>query len=185
VFLHRPRSRLLHSAVETLAKCAPPSPPEVIPSGQQHIYWLSTSKTLSAADTALRIFTLPTSVVNHSPLVICGVALSILAELSACSYVLHGSEYEAARSRIRLGIGTLREYGRTWPVGKQTLEEIKMIARAVFAQAEERRSLEQELLYDPQVGTWNELQQDGIEGYLGDLEGLEYFGMPDLENIVA
>jgi len=60
-----------------------------------------------------------------------------------------------------------------------------MIARAVFAQAEERRSLEQELLYDPQVGTWNELQQDGIEGYLGDLEGLEYFGMPDLENIVA
>jgi len=185
VFLHRPRSRLLHSPVETLAKCAPPSPPEVIPPAKQHIYWLSTRKTLSAAEGALRIFTLPTPLVNHTPLVICGVALSILAQLSACSYVLHGAEYEAARSRIRLGIGTLREYGRTWPVGSQTLGEIKMIARDVFAQAEERKKAEQQVLDDSQLTIWNGLQEDQFGDCLGDMETFDYLEMLVLENGVA
>ena len=189
VYLHRPRSRLLHSPVEALAKCAPISPPEAIPPARQQIYMLSTRKALSAAEAALRIFTLPTPLVNHTPLVICGVALSILAQLSACSHVLHGAEYEAARNRIRLGIGTLREYGRTWPVGTQTLGEIKMIAREVFAQAEERRRIEQQALDESQLGIWTELQQDTgqdqFSSVLGDLEALDYLAMLGLEASVA
>ena len=73
-------------------------------------------------------------------MVICGVVLAVLAQLSACSYVLQDAEYEAARNRIRLGIGTLKEFGKTWPVGNQSLIEVKGIAREVFAIAEAKKN---------------------------------------------
>jgi hypothetical protein len=95
---------------------------------------------MDGAERALNLFTVPTPCVKHTPLMVCAVALSILAELSACSYVLQGKEYEAARTRIRLGIGTLKEYGKTWPVGGQTLSEVKTIAREVFAMKAQRTS---------------------------------------------
>lgn len=65
---------------------------------------------------------------------VCGVALSILAHLSACSYVFPKGEGEwsAARERIKLGIGALKQYGETWEVGQSTLMEIKRIAVAVL-----------------------------------------------------
>lgn len=88
---------------------------------------------MDGAARALNLFTAPTNFLKHTPLMVCAIALSILAELSACSYVLQGREYEAARTRIRLGIGTLKEYGKTWPVGDRTLSEVKAIAREVFA----------------------------------------------------
>jgi hypothetical protein len=93
---------------------------------------------MDGAERALKLFTAPTSFAKHTPLMVCAIALSILAELSACSYVLQGREYEAARNRIRLGIGTLKEYGKAWPVGGQTLSEVKTVAREVFALASSR-----------------------------------------------
>ena len=95
---------------------------------------------MDGAERALNLFIAPTPCVKHTPLMVCAVALSILAELSACSYVLQGKEYEAARTRIRLGIGTLKEFGKTWPVGGQTLSEVKTIAREVFAMKAQRTS---------------------------------------------
>jgi hypothetical protein len=95
---------------------------------------------MDGAERALNLFTAPTACIKHTPLMVCAVALSILAELSACSYVLQGQEYEAARTRIRLGIGTLKEYGKVWPTGSQTLSEVKTIAREVFAMTAQRTS---------------------------------------------
>ncbi|KAH8590647.1 hypothetical protein B0O99DRAFT_302703 [Bisporella sp. PMI_857] len=180
VVLHRPRSCLLHSPVENTSQCAPPSPPSHVPPTKQHIYHLSTKKALSAAEAALTIFTLPTPLINHTPLVVCGVALSILASLSACSWVLDGNEYEAARNRIRLGIGTLRVYGRTWPVGQRTLMEIKSIAREVFRMKDERKVAEMAAV----DLSFPELEGFDEQSYLGDWQTMEYPSIFDITSIV-
>lgn len=178
VHAHRLRSRLLHSPIEDTAKCAPPPPPFDVPTPMRQSFWLSTKKTLDAAENAINLFTLPTPLANHTPMVVCGVVLSILAQLSACSFVLQDAQYENARDRIRLGIGALKEYGKIWQVGQQSLVEVKSIAREIFATAASRK-----LLDDEPGFIMDDLQQNDsldIQSYYDEFGSLDYLSMLDI-----
>jgi hypothetical protein len=95
-------------------------------------YWLHTKKTLEAAEAAINLYALPIPILQHSALGICGIALSTLANLSACAYILQGAEWYRTRDRIRLGLGGLKKFGECWKAARRTERETKKIARNVF-----------------------------------------------------
>jgi hypothetical protein len=131
VYLHRPRSQLSYCAIEYVSKCTPPEN-EALLEEQQRIRDFHTTKVLEAAREGLGLFTLPGSCIAHSPMLICGVSLILLAEISACRSQVHGDRYAAARERVRLGLGVLKVYGKVWKVGNRTLTEIQAIAREML-----------------------------------------------------
>lgn len=102
---------------------------------EDRTYWLHTKKTLEAAEAAINLYALPCPILNHTPLGICGLALSTLANLSACAYILSGAEWYRTRDRIRLGLGGLKAMGDIWQISKRTEKETKQIARSVFSLA--------------------------------------------------
>lgn len=111
-------------------------------------------------------------------MIVCGVVLSILAQLSACSYVLQGPQCDAARNRIRLGIGTLKEYGKIWPVGHQSLIEVKKIAREVFAMAVSRKIQIEEPDFLSDAMQLSEPLD--IQSYFDEFGALDYFSVLDI-----
>lgn len=134
---------------------------------------------MDAAERAINIFTLPGSLLKHTPMVVCGVVIAILAELSACCYILEGDQNEASRNRIRLGIGTLKEYGKAWPVGHQSLIEVKSIAREVFAIASSRKNfMVEEALSCPNAS--GSLDTLDIQSYFDEFGALDYLSMLDM-----
>jgi hypothetical protein len=133
VCIHRPLSRLYHSPIEAISSCAPPPPPHEISGHKDRSYWLHTKKTLEAAEAAINLYALPIPILQHSPLGICGIALSTLANLSACAYILSGGEWYRTRDRIRLGLGGLKKFGECWKTARRTERETKKVARNVFA----------------------------------------------------
>jgi hypothetical protein len=117
--------------MECVSECAPP-PPEQPGDDRQRSYDFHTAKILEAANAAINLFALPSPLVMHTPLVICGLTLAILAQISACTFVLKGADYVAGRDRVRLGLGAVKEFGEVWPVGRKTMKEVKAIAREVL-----------------------------------------------------
>ena len=68
----------------------------------------------------------------HTPLVICGLALSTLAHISACAFVLEGTNYIATQDLARLWLGTIRAFGEILFLGRETVKEVKAIAKEVL-----------------------------------------------------
>ncbi|KAI9648094.1 hypothetical protein NHQ30_002723 [Ciborinia camelliae] len=149
VVIHRPLSRLYHSPLEKISRCAPP-PPTSPPTGNEDLTrWLHTKKTIEAAQTAINLYALPSPILLHTPLGICGITKATLANLSACAYVYDNrvegvegraerggkgsSEWKMARDRIRLGLGATKVLAGVWEGARGTERELKMIARGVFA----------------------------------------------------
>jgi hypothetical protein len=132
VHIHRPLSRLYQCPSEKISQCAPPPPDQDNPTIDDKSYWLHTKKTLEAAEAAVNLYALPCSIINHTPLGICGIVLSTLANLSACAYIFTGSEWFRSRDRIRLGLGCLKTFSEIWEVSRWTEKETKKIARTVF-----------------------------------------------------
>ena len=96
---------------------------------QQRAYDFHTTKVLQASESAIGLFTLPTPFLKHTPLVICSMTLSLLAQIAACRLKLKGLLYNAARDRIRLGLGVIKTMGEVWPVAQKTVKEVQIIAR--------------------------------------------------------
>ena len=132
VYLHRPRSQLTYGSIEQTSKCAPP-PSEKSVEEQQRAYDFHTTKVLQASESAIGLFTLPTPFLKHTPLVICSMTLSLLAQIAACRLKLKGLLYNAARDRIRLGLGVIKTMGEVWPVAQKTLKEVQIIARETLS----------------------------------------------------
>ncbi|KAI9679757.1 MAG: hypothetical protein M1817_004771 [Caeruleum heppii] len=97
------------------------------------LYDIHTTKALEAAQAGLGLFTLPGPFIMHTPLVLCGLTLSMLAQISACTYVLSGMEYSKARDRVRLGLGVVKAFAEVWPLGGKAVNEVRTIATAVLS----------------------------------------------------
>jgi hypothetical protein len=132
VYLHRPRSQLTYGSVERTSKCAPP-PSEKSVEEQQRAYDFHTTKVLEASESAIGLFTLPAPFLKRTPLVICSLTLSLLAQIAACRLRLKGVVYTAARDRIRLGLGVIKTLGEVWPVAQKTVKEVQIIARETLS----------------------------------------------------
>ncbi|KAM0152865.1 hypothetical protein ACHAPG_007389 [Botrytis cinerea] len=152
VVIHRPLSRLYHSPLEKISRCAPP-PSTSPPTGNEDLTrWLHTKKTIEAAQTAINLYALPSSILLHTPLGICGITKATLTNLSACAYVYNNrgdgrerggnlersSEWKMARDRIRLGLGATKVLAGVWESARGTERELKAIARGVFANGTRR-----------------------------------------------
>lgn len=128
VYLHRPRSQLTYGTVERTSKCAPP-PSDKSVEEQQRAYDFHTTKVIDASDSAIGLFTIPCPFIKHSPIVICSLTLSILAQIAACRLKPKGVVYNAARGRIRLGLAVIKSLSEVWSVAQRTVTEVQFIAR--------------------------------------------------------
>jgi hypothetical protein len=159
IYIHWPLSRLYQAPIEKISRCAPPPVPREITGNEDRTYWLHTKKTLDAAENAINLYALPIPILQHTPIGICGITLSILANISACSYMLQGAEWYRTRDRIRLGLGGLKKFGEVWAVGRRAEMESKMIGRHVFvfptqemAAMETAGAINSDMLGDEAVG---------------------------------
>ncbi|KAF7911282.1 uncharacterized protein EAF01_002789 [Botrytis porri] len=184
VVIHRPLSCLYHSPLEKISRCAPP-PPTSPPTGNENLTrWLHTKKTIEAAQTAMNLYALPSPILSHTPLGICGITKATLANLSACAYVYNNrddrerggnfersSEWKMARDRIRLGLGATKVLAGVWEGARGTERELKAIARGVFANGAGREGSKRVV---PGIGGVRE--EGGMGGYVGMGAGMEFDG---------
>ncbi|KAK9244204.1 hypothetical protein V1506DRAFT_461529 [Lipomyces tetrasporus] len=132
VYLHRPRSQLAYDPIERTSKCAPP-PSDKSVAERQRAYDFHTTKVLEAAEAGIGLFTLPSPFTKHTPMVICGLTLAILAQVSACRFKLKGPGYTAARDRVRLGLAAIKAMGEVWTIGSITVKDLQIIARETLS----------------------------------------------------
>lgn len=132
LYIHRPLSQLYQVPTESISNCA--SLPSTCGTNRDEnaSHWLHTRKCLEAARTAVELYALPIPIFEHSPLGIHDIVLSILANTSACAYVLQSTDWYHTRERIRLGLGGLKKFGEVWATSRQMEREMKRIARGAL-----------------------------------------------------
>ncbi|KAK2865078.1 hypothetical protein FQN49_003926, partial [Arthroderma sp. PD_2] len=130
IYLHTPQSNLLSTPVAISS----------IPCARRWIRLLRTSpstnlthaiKSIKAANGLANLAALRSPSIKHSPFFICGMVLSALVQLCACS-VRASDALEPRRDRIALLIGELKSLGPTWSISKLVMRHIKMVAREVL-----------------------------------------------------
>jgi Fungal specific transcription factor domain len=133
VDIHRPLSDLSYSAIESCSRCAPPAPPQRLSPARAQESQIHTMKILHAIEKLTDLLTLPTRFTRHTPFVICMIAVTTIAHLSACKYVLGGRDLKVARARVRTAMGALKAYEDIWPLGKRTYREVGIVAREILS----------------------------------------------------
>ncbi|KAJ3498330.1 hypothetical protein NLG97_g1202 [Lecanicillium saksenae] len=126
---HRPLSDLKFNAVEDISSCArDPAPDGPTP---EHIN-VHTVRVLRSVESQIRLLALPSRPFNHTPFSTCMVSEGTLALLSACKFLLRGTELAIARDQIRLTIGCLKNLGDLWPRTARNVSQIQTIAKHVL-----------------------------------------------------
>ena len=134
----------------------------------------------------MNLYALPSSILLHTPLGICGITKATLANLSACAYVYNNrgddrerggnlersSEWKMARDRIRLGLGATKVLAGVWEGARGTERELKAIARGVFANGTRREESRMTIL-----GTRGASEEGGNGGYVGMGTRTEFEGI--------
>ena len=134
----------------------------------------------------MNLYALPSSILLHTPLGICGITKATLANLSACAYVYNNrgddrerggnlersSEWKMARDRIRLGLGATKVLAGVWEGARGTERELKTIARGVFANGTRREESRMTIL-----GTRGASEEGGNGGYVGMGTRTEFEGI--------
>ncbi|QYS95348.1 Zn(2)-C6 fungal-type domain-containing protein [Trichoderma simmonsii] len=156
-FIHRPLSNLRYDPAEDISSCGPPPPPLEQNSGYTRIaHGVHSEKLFQAIRKQTQcLILLPMRAAQLSPFVICMIACSTIAYLVASKLALKAEEAEAARSRIRISLATLRMYEDAWPRAKKILMELKRIAQAILQSAtvSPTLSIDSQLLADESTVT--------------------------------
>ncbi|KAL6874718.1 hypothetical protein J3F83DRAFT_728456 [Trichoderma novae-zelandiae] len=136
-FIHRPLSNLTYDPAEGISSCGPLPPPLEQSSGHARLAHKTHSEKLFQAIRKQNqcLILLPMRAAQLSPFLICMVACCTVAYLVASKFALKADEAEAARSRIRISLATLRLYEDVWPRAKKIVMELKRIARSLFESA--------------------------------------------------
>ncbi|EGD97223.1 hypothetical protein TESG_04636 [Trichophyton tonsurans CBS 112818] len=130
IYLHTPQSNLLSTPVAMSS----------IPCARRWIRLLRTNsssnlthaiKSIKAANGLANLAALRSPSIKHSPFFICGMVLSALVQLCACS-IRASDTLEPRRDRIALLIGELKALGPTWSISRLVMRHIKMVAREVL-----------------------------------------------------
>ncbi|KAK4074597.1 transcriptional regulator family: Fungal Specific TF [Purpureocillium lilacinum] len=157
--LHRPRSLLHYSTMELLcSKYAPPLPAEVLAPEEKH-HDRHTHKAIRAAIAFIDLLTVPASATSHSPFVMCMGSMAMATHMSACELLLRGDDYAHARDRVRVFLGILRAFEGVWPQACKWSGEMRLMAKAVFA----NRDRDGNLISDP-LGALTQSLGDGFQG---------------------
>ncbi|KAL8743431.1 MAG: hypothetical protein Q9190_004216 [Brigantiaea leucoxantha] len=114
VDVHRPLSNLAYCDVESVARLT------------------HTTTVLQGIDDFNEQLTLSGSLKAHTPFVICMIANTTIAHLSACKHILRDQALKLAREKIRLNMGVLKALGDIWPLAERTYREVGVIAREIL-----------------------------------------------------
>jgi hypothetical protein len=128
IYLHLPRSNLLSTPVAratiTCVQTVQSSAPTVS-------HFTHAVNAIKAANGLSALASLRAPVIKHTPFFICGLVLSAIVQLSACS-VKASAYLEPRRDRIALAIGELKSLGRSWAISRRVMQQIKAVAREVL-----------------------------------------------------
>jgi hypothetical protein len=100
----------------------------------QNCVSIHTAKTLEAIESTYKLFALPFPFIRHSPIVVCSLALTIMAQVSAYNHLAQkgNNDYMVQRDQVRLGLGVLRVHERYWGLAKRSMGEMKHIAKQML-----------------------------------------------------
>ncbi|EAS35802.2 C6 transcription factor [Coccidioides immitis RS] len=136
VDLHRELSDLAYSPIESVSRCAPPSPAErlhVFPSNETHGHTL---RVLSSIEKVGRLLNVVTAFDTCTPFLISMIANTTVAHLSACKHLFRGRRLQMEREKIRLSMAALKSLSEFWPLGRRTYTELGIIARESLSLAD-------------------------------------------------
>jgi hypothetical protein len=101
------------------------------------------------------LFTLPTQLITHSPLILCQLAFSALVYTSAASFVLKGNFFVEARDLVQVAIGTLKVYAESWKISARILQQLKATGREVFLSGDGVPAYDGNMFPNFQKDLWN------------------------------
>ncbi|GAB7355585.1 hypothetical protein MBLNU459_g6053t1 [Dothideomycetes sp. NU459] len=127
IFLHFPRSDLLLTLPATAEIVCAQNVPQMSPVSAQHII-----KAMKASNELSNLAALPMQVQKHTPFFVCGLVLSSIVQLSACSVHAY-SCLQQLRDKVILMTGVLRSLSSTWAISRHVLQQLKKVADEVFS----------------------------------------------------
>ena len=128
IFLHFPRSDLLSSLPGTAEIVCSRGSKQMYPTSTQHMHAV---KATDASKELSNLAALRVSVQKHTPFFICGLVISAIVQLSACSvHACHCMEQH--RDRVTLIIGILKSLGQHWSFAGTVLQQVKKVGAEVL-----------------------------------------------------
>ncbi|KAK4546591.1 hypothetical protein LTR36_001808 [Oleoguttula mirabilis] len=131
IMLHFPRSELPLTLPNTAraVDCAK-NIALVPPTSAQHAI-----KAIAASKELVSLAAMPWPVERHSPLLICGLVLACVVQLSECSSRASARAHSCLqehRDRVTLIMGVLKKFSRHWEIARRTLAQLRVVAKGVF-----------------------------------------------------
>lgn len=128
IFLHFPRSDLLTSLPGTAEIVCARGGKQINPAPTQHMHAV---KATDASKELSNLAALRLPVQKHTPFFVCGLVLSAIVQLSACSvHACHCMEQH--RDRVTLIIGILKSLSQHWTIASTVLQQIKKVGAEVL-----------------------------------------------------
>lgn len=127
IYLHRPRSLLASSNPEHTIACAPNDSAAISCPTNDH-----TRKTVEAADEICQMISASSSLLNHTPFFICGIAMQAIVHLGICRLPHLSSSQTLAEQQIKMSIGALRKLSQVWEMAEIVRQDVKNVARALL-----------------------------------------------------
>ncbi|EER29628.1 hypothetical protein D8B26_003801 [Coccidioides posadasii str. Silveira] len=129
IYLHLPRSNLLSTPTATASiPCARRSLCIAAASSTNLTHAI---KSIKAANDLAALAALRSTVIKQTPFFICGLVLSAIVQLCACS-VRASNCLQPRRDRIALIVGELKALNSTWVISRLVMKQIKLVAREVL-----------------------------------------------------
>jgi len=128
IFLHFPRSELLATLPGTAEIVCAGGGKQMCPATTLHMHAV---KATDASKELSNLAALRVPVQKHTPFFVCGLVLSAIVQLSACSvHACHCMEQH--RDRVALIIGILKSLSQHWTIASTVLQQVKKVGAEVL-----------------------------------------------------
>jgi hypothetical protein len=147
IMLHRPRSSLGFNTVAPVNLCVQPGQ-ILLPTQSRELH---TAKCLTSAENISSLIKLPASLIHHTPFFTCVVVMASVVHLSYWSFLVPDGQDDNIKQSIRLDVGTLQQYGNTWPIAHVVLGQVRGVAHTLF---NSKKAMS--------IHLWNNIAQDEV-----------------------
>jgi hypothetical protein len=130
IFLHFSRSELPHTIPSISDIACARGRRQLAPTSSHH-----TIKIINASKEISDLASIPGQLDQHSPFFACGLILSCIVQMAAASTHLHSCGPKCLhqhRDRVILILGVLKRLSHTWPVARNAVQRLRIVANAIF-----------------------------------------------------
>jgi len=128
IMLHRPRSNLGFGSVDNVNICVQPGQ-VLLPTQTREIH---TAKCLTSAENISSLIKLTAQLTHHTPFFTCVVVMASVVHLSYWSFLVPDGLDDIIKQSIRLDVGTLQQYSKTWGIAHVVLGQVRGVAHTLF-----------------------------------------------------